>query len=149
MISDESLSITVDGQVFALNLVPDEPLLRAAIVSLFTWRRANDDDELPGGELMGWWGDTYADIAGDRIGSRLWLLARETLTPETLRRAREYATEALQWMLDDGVATAVAVTVQRSGLLSLGIHCLITRADTGQVVDLRFSDVWKFITNAN
>lgn len=148
MITDHSLTIVIDGQVYALNLVPDEPLVRATIVSLFTWRRANDDDDLPGSELMGWWGDTYADVAGDRIGSRLWLLARSTLTPETLRRARDYAAEALQWMVDDGVATAVAVAVERTGLSSLGIHCLITRSDTGQAVDLRFSDVWKFI-NAN
>ena len=148
MTPDQNLTIVVDGQPVSLDLVVPEPLVRAVFVSLFTWRRAADDDALPGDELMGWWGDTYADVAGDRIGSRLWLLWRETLTADTLARARDYATEALQWLLDDGVATSVQVTTQRVGLTALALNCQITRADTGQLLALRFHDVWGFLNAA-
>lgn len=148
MTSDQLLTIYIDGQAVELGLMPAEPLVRAVIVSLFTWRRANPDDELPGSDLQGWWGDTYAPVAGDRIGSRLWLLWRTTVTPEVMRRAKEYATEALQWLLDDGVATSVQVDVARLGLHGLVLTCVVTRADTGQAVSLRFNDVWGFL-NAN
>ena len=148
MTLDHPLTIVVDGQVLDLNLMPAEPLVRAVIVSLFTWRRANADDELPGNELMGWWADTYADVPDDRIGSRLWLLSRSVLSAKTVVDAKDYATEALQWLLDDGVASAVQATGQRIGLNALGLTCVITRKDTGQVLDLRFADVWSFLKNA-
>ncbi len=148
MTPDQPLTVVIDGQTAALGLMPAEPLVRAVVVSLFTWRRAANDDELPADDLMGWWGDTYADVDGDRIGSRLWLLWRATLTTDTLSRARDYATEALQWLLDDGVATSVQVKTQRLGLTSLGLTCLITRADNGQLLDLRFNDVWGFLNAA-
>lgn len=148
MIEDQPLSVVIDGRELSLGMMPTEPLVRAVVVSLFTWRRANPDDELPASDLMGWWGDSYAEIAGDKIGSRLWLLSRSTLTQDTLRRAQEYATEALQWLLDDQVATSVTVTSSRLGVHSLGLAVVVTRAESGQVLNLRFADVWSYLKNA-
>lgn len=148
MIEDQPLSVVIDGRELSLGMMPTEPLVRAVVVSLFTWRRANPDDELPASDLMGWWGDSYAEIAGDKIGSRLWLLSRSTLTQDTLRRAQEYATEALQWLLDDQVATSVTVTSSRLGVHSLGLTVVVTRAESGQVLNLRFADVWSYLKNA-
>ena len=48
--------------------------------------------------------------SGDHIGSRLWLLSREKQLAGVLERARHYAEEALTWLVEDGVATAVQVT---------------------------------------
>lgn len=116
-----------DGQ-----LATDDTLQTSVIVSLFTDQRADDDDVLPdyvspqmpgSGDRRGWWGDHYlpdalaAIAAGlgltplpvDRWGSRLWLLFRVKDTSEALQRAKEYAQEALQWMLDNDVASAVNV----------------------------------------
>jgi len=148
MIEDQPLSVVIDGRELSLGMMPTEPLVRAVVVSLFTWRRANPDDELPASDLMGWWGDSYAEIAGDKIGSRLWLLSRSTLTQDTVRRAQEYATEALQWLLDDQVATSVTVTSSRLGVHSLGLTVVVTRAESGQVLNLRFADVWSYLKNA-
>lgn len=148
MIEDQPLSVVIDGRELSLGMMPTEPLVRAVVVSLFTWRRANPDDELPASDLMGWWGDSYAEIAGDKIGSRLWLLSRSTLTQDTLRRAQEYATEALQWLLDDQVATSVTVTSSRLGVHSLSLTVVVTRAESGQVLNLRFADVWSYLKNA-
>lgn len=105
-------------------LLNDTDYLRSAVyVSLATDRRAADDDALPNnsGDKRGWWGDTYRRQA---IGSRLWLLAREKQTPETLMRAEEYTREALQWLLDSGVAQSVDVAGewQGRGRLNLSIH---------------------------
>lgn len=82
----------------------------ALLISLFTHRLADPDDVLPGndGDRRGWWADTGKEPV-DRIGSKLWLLAREKQTNETRLRAEDYATEALQWMLDDGVADRIEI----------------------------------------
>lgn len=148
MIEDQPLSVVIDGRELSLGMMPTEPLVRAVVVSLFTWRRANPDDELPASDLMGWWGDSYAEIAGDKIGSRLWLLSRSALSQDTVRSAQEYAEEALQWLLDDQVATSVTVTSSRLGVHSLGLTVVVTRAESGQVLNLRFADVWSYLKNA-
>jgi phage gp46-like protein len=104
----------------------DDGLRTAVIVSLFSDRRAEADDELPDGsaDRRGWWGDIHPQVEEDLIGSRLWLLSREKQMPAVLRRAETYAREALRWLLDDGVATLVEVAASnpRDGLLALSIR---------------------------
>ncbi len=89
----------------------DDGLQTAIIISLFTYRLAEPDDIIPDGTTnrRGWWGDAYADVEGDLIGSRLWLLSREKDTLKVVQRAREYAQESLQWMIEDQVAEKVVV----------------------------------------
>jgi phage gp46-like protein len=96
--------------------VGDEPgLATAVLLSLFLDRRAEADDQVDGAGLFarrGWVGDALAipgAAPGDRIGSRLWLLAREKQQDETLRLAEDYAREALDWLVGDGLAAEVAV----------------------------------------
>lgn len=118
------------------------PLPRAVIISLFSWRRANPDDNAP--VSMGWWGDTYPTVTGDRIGSRLWLLGREKVTNDTLNRARDYAIEALQWMLDDGVAARIDVDSQRSGMDEAQLDIAIYQRD-GTNWNMRFDEYWRIL----
>lgn len=118
------------------------PLPRAVIISLFSWRRANPDDNAP--QPLGWWGDTFPTVTGDRIGSRLWLLGREKITNETLNRARDYAIEALQWLLDDGVTARIDVTSERAGLDSAVLKIDMYRRD-GTVWNLRFDNYWSLL----
>ena len=136
----QDLSVVVAG-VAVSPLADDDPLIRAVIISLFTWRRANPDDAVEGSR-QGWWGDGTASVTGGRIGSRLWLLSREKLLPETFNRAREYARESLQWLIDDQVAAAVAVTAERYGRAGLALVVTVARAD-GKTTELRFADVWQ------
>ncbi len=101
-------------------LLAEETLESAIYISLLTDRRARADDRLPyeapssliPPDRRGWCGDALANIEGDRIGSRLWLLSREKVTEETRRRAIAYCREALQWMLEDNVATAIDVEAE-------------------------------------
>ena len=138
----QDLSIVVDG-VESSALDSADELTRAVIISLFTWRRANPDDPVEGAK-MGWFGDAVATVKGDKIGSRLWLLAREKLTAQTFRRAEEYARESLQWLVDDGVASRVDVSAERYGLDGLAMLCTLNRLD-GRRITLRFADVWRII----
>lgn len=88
-------------------------LSRAVVISLFTWQRASQSDEVDNDQRMGWWGDTFAENKGDKIGSKLWLLLRQKITEETLNRAQEYAYDALKWLIDDGICSDITVDVER------------------------------------
>ncbi len=144
MINDQPLTILIDGQATSLGLASENPLVRAVIISLFTWRRANPDDVLPGNERMGWWGDSFPTVPNDKIGSRLWLLAREKLIKSTVQRARRYAEEALAWLVKDGVAARVEVEAERQGLSTLALGVRVFKSD-GKPMDIRFPDAWSFL----
>jgi phage gp46-like protein len=125
------------------DLVRDDGLETAVILSLFLDRRADPGDVLPdaGTDRRGWWGDAVPPVAGDQIGSRLWLLSREKETAAALRRAEEFACEALQWLVEDRVAERVEVAAQvpRTGLLGLAITIHRPRKDP---VQYRFDRTW-------
>lgn len=144
MTPEQPLSILIDGVDTPLGMGLRQPLPRAVIISLFTWARARADDELPGTERMGWWGDSYPAVAGDRIGSRLWLLARAKITNQTAKKAREYAEEALAWLVVDGVASRVVVQAERAGMSQISIWCQIVRG-ADQRLDIRFDNAWSFL----
>lgn len=77
------------------------------ITSIFCDAPARAGDNPPtDAPRAGWWADAYGE-SGDVWGSRLWLLQRAKLIPETARRAEEYAAEALAWMVKDGIASKV------------------------------------------
>ena len=99
------------------DLESDAGLETAVLISLFTDRRANIDDPLPDSNntsRRGWWGDLASpEVEGDQIGSRLWLLEREKTLESVLTRAKQYTIEALQWLIDDGVAEKVDVSTER------------------------------------
>jgi|TARA_A100001391_G_scaffold205410_1_gene205977 phage gp46-like protein len=120
-------------------LASADQIERAVVISLFTWRRAEDSDPVDDDERYGYWGDAYPDVARDRIGSRLWLLRRRSLTAETIQNAERYAREALAWMLEDEVVSAVQVDLVRPNPTRLDLYVTLT-LDEGQR-ELRFDDV--------
>ena len=86
---------------------------RAVIISLFTWRRADANDDLDSSEKYGWWADQFSDVVNDRIGSKLWQLQRKKIDDEVMATAKEYIEQSLQWLIDDGICTGVEATVER------------------------------------
>jgi len=128
-------TMAIDVALSGGGLATDGGLETAVVVSLFTDARAQSDDVLADDQLdddanrRGWWGDAVPPTidgvpkVGDRIGSRLWLLGREKIVPETISRAETYIREALQWMIDDGMARRIDVTVeaQRQNVLAFEI----------------------------
>ncbi|MEP3246258.1 MAG: phage GP46 family protein [Sneathiella sp.] len=140
--SDFRASLSLAGA----DLETGNDLASAVIISLFTWRRANPDDELPNetSGLKGWWGDSYPPVPGDRIGSRLWLFKRKKITQATLAEIREVCLEALQWMIDDGVASAVDIQIERDRLDGLaGTITISSPNGAGEI--LQFAEIWKVL----
>lgn len=94
------------------DLLTDNSIETAVIISLFTDRRAQPSDPLPDRttDRRGWWADSFRKRP---IGSRLWLLGREKTLASVLERARTYADEALAWMQPAGLVTTVTCTATR------------------------------------
>lgn len=126
------------------DLVADESPRTAVVLSLLTDRRADADDELPdgGSDRRGWWADAWSEPPEDLIGSRIWLLVREKQLPEVRRRAEAYAREALQWLIDDGIAESVEVAAETLRGDWLALHVTIRRRDGG-TVEQRYDYVWE------
>lgn len=103
------MQLFLNGAVVTSDMADN--LSRAVVISLFTWRRADDSDDYDH-ELgkQGWWGDS---LNKDEIGSKLWQLLRSKITSETLLRAQEMADDALQWLVEDGICTEISVSVER------------------------------------
>ena len=131
----------LNGREARLDDFISDDLARAVVNSLFSWRRAADSDGVSSGRREGWWADSYAE-GGDMFGSRLWLLQREKLTNETLLKAKEYAEEALRWLIDDAVAGAVDVSVERAGVERMDLSVIVRKPDLS-TLDLRFQHVWE------
>ena len=124
-------SLTTQGSDLALT----DGLVTAIVVSLFTDRRASDDDLPPGqSDRRGWWADAVAD---DEIGSHLWLLDREKRTLDVPVKAEEYARAALAWLVTDGRLDAVAVAAELIDDL-LGIFVELT-LPSGASVEFQFN----------
>jgi len=118
------------------DLARDDGLESAVLVSLFTDRRANPEQIRAGEDardLRGWWGDYNPPVDGDQTGSLMWLLRREKQTRETLARARQYAEQALAWMIEDRVASRVIVTTEYGSPGTMYIEVVIERPDSSKL----------------
>ena len=134
---------SADLSMIDLDLASDRGLETAVALSLFTDRRAQADDVPPSGDprdRRGWWADEFAATAGDLYGSRLWLLDRSKRTNEVTLRAKEYAAEALAWMLDDKVVESIDITVETT---TNGLVFAVGLKRPGRdAVTLRFAPTW-------
>lgn len=117
-----------DVALGATDLVTDDGLDTAVLLSLFLDRRADADDGVSiDDDPRGWWGDTFADDQGDQVGSKFWLLSREKTVPQLLVRIKEYAEQALAWLVDDGVASSVVAQPELIDQGVVGLTVAITR----------------------
>jgi phage gp46-like protein len=122
-----------------------QDLETACLVSLFTDRLATPDFVPTDGttDRRGWWADPYND---QPLGSNLWQLERAKKTRDTLGLARRYAQDALQWLIDDGVASTVVVDTRwigaEVGSTMLGIAVAISQPD-GSLTRFVFGWAWQ------
>lgn len=102
----QAFDLAIDGA----DLASEDTLASAVLVSILSDRLVADYEVKVGEDRRGYWADAFTE--DDHLtGSRLWLLEREKQLPVTLLRCRQYCEEALQWIIDDGLATAITVTV--------------------------------------
>lgn len=96
-------TINILGQ----DLQRDPGLETAILIALFSDKRAEIEEELPDNteDRRGWW-------AGE-IGSKWWLLSRASMTPDLAGQLNQYAKEAIQPLIDDGVIADIEVEVTK------------------------------------
>lgn len=136
----EPQSIHCDWQVQMGDLTSGDDLQTAILISLFTDRLTNSDDDLDNSsDRRGWWGDINAQY---KIGSRFWLLRRQKLTLKVAQKAEQYAKEALFWLVDDGVVQSIQIeaTIRQPDRLYLTIT--FQRPDRDSKEMLRYYWVW-------
>lgn len=124
------IAYTPDGGYDLVNdhgLQTDEGLESAVVYSLFTDAPATDDELQFYGftreQNRGWWGNSYAEIDGDVLGSKLWLLARAKRTDASLADGKAFAAQAVAWMITDGHAAKIPITAswyRSTGFLVVG-----------------------------
>lgn len=131
--------LAIDGTAYRQS----SGLETAIRLSLFTDARALEGDERPdgiegfGADLRGWWGSAF--MASGAMGSRLWTLKRSALTNETRQRVRDFALEALAWLTETGIASAVRVETEVSDRGILKIATVIERNGETE----RFAFLWE------
>jgi phage gp46-like protein len=136
---------TFDWSVVPGDLATGNDLQSAVALSLFTDARAPADYQPTDGtsDLRGWWGDTYSPTPW---GSLLWQLDRAEISnqAQTIQQAQQAAAAALQWLIDDGVAVAIAVVAQWLGQGFMQISVTITQPRGGSQ---NFSWAWNTVAN--
>ena len=123
-------------------LSQDPSLATAVLVSLFCDAPLDDSQRAALGidDRRGYWVDAFAQ--GDRWGSLLWTLDRNTVSAETARLAEGYAKDALAWMVACGMADTVEVigTAVQGASARVELAVRITRPPREAS---RFGDTWE------
>ncbi len=109
-------------------------------VSLFTDARAPAALVAEPQNRRGWIGNLMTAATMRQLGSILWVLDQTRITQETLNIARLAAQDAFQWMIDDGIALGVLISLARSS--QTGIIITIQITDTSNVVS-RYQTLWR------
>ena len=118
------------------------PLETAVILSLFCDARADAGDDVHDGiDRRGWWAQSYFD--DDHVwGSKLWQVLMGKATQGALQRAQRACEDALQWLIRDGVCSAVEVDTWwiegRQGYM--GIRVVLQRPDK---LDPQYAGPWE------
>lgn len=122
----QAFDIALDGA----DLMAEETLASSVLVSLMSDRLAASHEVAQGEDRRGWWADAFSQ-AQHLTGSRMWLLEREKQLQAVVIRCRQFCEEALQWMIDDGLVSAITVTtfIPRTGWLAALIKLRINDQD--------------------
>ncbi len=129
------------------DLLREDGLTTAILISLFTDARADEDDEIDDkNDKRGWWGDL---VSPTPIGSKLWQFDRSKTTQTTITKFKQAIEDCLQWLIDDDVAEKIDVNVYRSGTIGndqLKFEVKIYQSNGNQTA-LKFDDLWKMEVN--
>ena len=104
----------------------DTGLESAVIISLHTDERVGHTEEHPGavGDRRGWWGDQFLKLP---LGSKVWTLTREKLTPKILPKLVAEVTAALVWLKAAGLAAKIEATAEIYDSKTAAVKILITK----------------------
>jgi len=97
------------------HLATDPTLRTTVLLLLLTEGRALDEDLRPGDKHGGYWGNSYPDVPGWELGSRLHILTRGKATNETARLIEQEIQARLKCMIEDGIVRETLVDLVWAG----------------------------------
>ena len=108
--------------------VMDGGLETAAYISLFT--------------LAGWWGNEFATDENKELGSEYLNITEFPLATSTIRDAEELSADALEWMINSGLADSVETEAEIPNPAQLNTEISIFRP--GLIDTFKFAANWDF-----
>lgn len=109
-------------------------------MSLFTDRRAYDSDDVD--RYSGWWGSELGEQG--QMGSRLWTLIRKTHYTGIENDVFNMASEALQWMIEDKVASDITIEVSSPNNYAVSMRIRVIR-NQKLIKELKFENLWELL----
>lgn len=130
---------------FKLNAITEpidskEGLTHAVLQSIYNYAESTKNDRVRMGSNQR--GGTWSNELIGIVGSRDWTLRRVKLTDETLRLAKHFYEEALSWLIQQGYARTIEVSVWREKPNQMGRNVMITLTN-GSTFDIPLSKVDK------
>jgi phage gp46-like protein len=133
--SDLALSQSANGRFdldFSGNdLHLTDSLKNAVLLSLGIWAsgRVSDGNAVLEPQISGWWGSSLDDI---ELGSTIWKSFSDKVGEPVLDKIDAAVTQALKWMIDDGVAKDVVPDTSILSKNSVEIVVKIVRPDSSE-----------------
>jgi Mu-like prophage protein gp46 len=133
--SDLALSQSANGRFdldFSGNdLHLTDSLKNAVLLSLGIWAsvRVPDGNAVLEPQISGWWGSSLDDI---ELGSTIWKSFSDKVGEPVLDKIDAAVTQALKWMIDDGVAKDVVPDTSILSKNSVEIVVKIIRPDSSE-----------------
>jgi phage gp46-like protein len=133
--SDLALSQSANGRFdldFSGNdLHLTDSLKNAVLLSLGIWSsgRVPDGNAVLEPQISGWWGSSLDDI---ELGSTIWKSFSDKVGEPVLDKIDAAVTQALKWMIDDGVAKDVVPDTSILSKNSVEIVVKIVRPDSSE-----------------
>lgn len=108
-------------------LTTQEGITHAVLQSIYNHAESTKNDQVRMGVIKrgGCWSQTLLYI----VGSRDWTISREKLTPQTLSMAKRFYEESLAWLVSNGHAKSVKVSVWKEKPNQIGRDVEITLLD--------------------
>lgn len=97
--------------------------------SYFTDARASAAQVEEAERRRGWVGNILYLDDGRQLGGLLWILDQARLTADTINFAKSFAQGALQWVIDDGLARSIQISIERNGIRAIRIETDIFTID--------------------
>lgn len=108
--------------------------------SFFTDARASAVQVQEANRRRGWVGNILYIDDGRNLGGLLWILDQARVTDDTINFAKSFAQDSLQWMIEDGIARSISISVERDGVRSIKI---LTDIVTIQNMVQRYITLWR------
>ena len=67
------MELMINGQEADISNFQADELVQAVLISLFSWRKSEDDDGIKAPKRQGWWGDTFSSCSTRLLHARFVL----------------------------------------------------------------------------